>query len=276
MKISVATSVFVNYSIEETVQEIIEAGFEGIDFWCGRPHFYRNDHPASIYQSLKEKLNTHSVTAVSAMPAFFRYPYSLSSPLAPIREDSIQYMFDCIHNATKIGAEFVLVVPTNLIHGQTVDDARGFFVESLGKVVREAEKESTKLGIEIVYPILSSYMKSTQDALQVIHELGNPDCLGVVLDSGHLNLSGENPESAINNLGNRLFHVHVNDNNSKVQSNDIPGEGTFDFLHFLRLLHKYNYDGFVMTELGWHYSFDPVTPVRRALERMRAFIQEAA
>ena len=162
------------------------------------------------------------------------------------------------------------------MHGQTTLDASQRYVDSLEKINVEARKANLKLGIEIVYPLLSDYMKSSQDAMLVIDALGDADNLGVVIDSGHLNLSGEDPESAINNLGNRLLHVHVNDNNGKQQSNDVPGEGTFDFIQFLTLLKKCKYTGYVMAELGWHYSFDPTPAARKSLSIMKEYLNQIA
>jgi sugar phosphate isomerase/epimerase len=190
-----------------------------------------------------------------------------------IRLDSISYMKDCIDNAVLIGAKQVLVVPSRSLHGQTTGDSRSRFIDSLAQVSEYAEQKALKLGLEIVYPGLSDYMSSSEDALGVIQAVGS-GCLGVVLDTGHLHLSGEDPESALKALGGLLLQVHVNDNDSKQQQNAIPGDGSFEFPGFIQLLHRYGYDGFLSLELGWNYSFDPFPAVREAAGRMRGFLQE--
>ena len=81
MKLSIATSVFLKvYLTEDAVDEIISAGYEGIDLWCGRPHLYRKDHPAALYKELRKKMQANGLKAVSVMPAFFRYPFSFIQP----------------------------------------------------------------------------------------------------------------------------------------------------------------------------------------------------
>jgi fructoselysine 3-epimerase len=273
MKLSTATSVFVNYAIEDAIEEIIRAGFDGVDIWCGRPHLYRQDYPPAALSALRRRLEESQLRSVSCLPAFFRYPFSLSSPKAVIRQESISYMRDTIDNACALGAEYVLVVPTGNLHGQGTLDSRAWFVDSLAQVCRYSEAQGMRLGIEVVYPALSPYLNTTDQALDVIHEIGSP-CLGVVLDAGHINLSGEDLEGAIHKAGDLLFQVHVNDNDSLHQQNNIPGEGNFDFERLLRLLRQYHYDGYLTVEIGWQYSFDPVPAVTKSLERMRGFLTE--
>lgn len=274
MKISTATSVFLNFQISEAVAAIAQAGFEGVDLWCGRPHLYRRDHPQSFLKRLREQLTFHHLVPVSLMPAFFRYPYSLSSPIEAIRQDSIQYVIETIENAVAVGCSQVLIVPSHSLQGQTIADARHRYLDSLAPICQVAEEKGIMLGLEILYPGVSDYMCSSQDALAAIEDLKSP-CLGVVIDTGHLNLSGEDTERAILNLGDSLLQVHVNDNDGHQQQNAIPGEGTYDFPRLIQLLHQVGYAGFLSLELGWGYTFDPVPAVSEALRRMQGYLQSS-
>ncbi len=275
MKTSTATSVFVNYQIHDALDLIVQAGFDGVDFWCGRPHIYRQDLAPETLQQLRRKIEQNNLAAVSLMPAFYRYPYSLSSPNEVIRRDSIAYVRDCIDNAVLLGARQVLIVPTHSLRGQSTEDARQRYIDSLAELSAVAEQKGIRLGVEIVYPNYSDFMGSTEDALRAIQAVGSR-CLGVVLDTGHLNLSGEDPESALKNLGELLLQVHINDNDARQQQNAIPGEGNFDFLAFLHLLRQYGYDGFLSLELGWTYTLDPYPAISAAQDRVRSFINDAA
>jgi fructoselysine 3-epimerase len=271
MKISTATSVFVNYPLPEVIDQVAALGFDGIDIWCGRPHLYRQDYSPGECNRLRKTLSDKKLTAASCMPAFYRYPYSLSSPNPEIRRDSVEYMIDCIDNASQIGSPSVLVVPSNSLRGQRVEDSREWFTRSLAEVAVHAESKNIRLGLEVVYPGLSDYLGSTVDALKIIERIGS-SVFGVVLDSGHLNLSGENISQAVGRVADILLEVHVNDNDGSVQQNAIPGEGSFNFPKFLQALEKINYDDFLCLELGWNYSFDPIPAAEKALSRMRGFL----
>lgn len=271
MKTSTATSVFVNYQLPEAIDAIVQAGFEGVDIWCGRPHLYRRDHPPAFLNQLSEQLAAHDLAPVCLMPAFFRYPYSLSSPVEAIRQDSIQYVIETIKNAIAVGCKQVLIVPSHSLQGQTTAEARRRYLDSLASICQVAEEKDVMLGLEIVYPGLSDYMCSSQDALAAIEDLRSPS-LGVVIDTGHLNLSGEDTERVIQNLGHHLLQVHVNDNDGHQQQNAIPGEGTYDFPRLIQLLRAVGYEGFLSLELGWGYTFDPVPAVGEALRRVQDYL----
>ena len=272
MKLSTATSVFVNYQLPDAIQSIAQAGFQGIDIWCGRPHLYRQDYPPAVIARFGEQLADLALTPVSLMPAFFRYPYSLSSPVAAIREDSARYVIETIENAVAVGCNQVLIVPSHSLQGQTTAEARRCYLDSLAPVCQIAAEKDVMLGLEIVYPGLSDYMCSSQDALAAIEALKSPN-LGVVIDTGHLNLSGEDTARAIQTLGNRLLQVHINDNDGNQQQNAIPGEGTYDFPRLIRLLGEVGYTGFLTLELGWTYTFNPVPAVSEALRRMQDYLR---
>lgn len=275
MKISTATSVFVNYPIQAAIQEVIRAGFDGIDLWCGRPHIYRKDHDPEVLKSIRQTLEERQVLPAALMPAFFRYPYSLSSPNEVVRQDSIAYVKDCIKNAVALGAPQVLIVPGRSLHGQTLKEARALFLDSLRPLCRYAEEQEIQLGLEMLNPQLSDYMCTSLDAVEAIRALASP-CLGAVVDTGHVQLSGEKIEDVFANLKGQLLQVHINDNDGKEQQNAIPGEGVIDFRHVFRLLREIQFKGYLTLELGWHYSFDPYPAVFEALTRVRSLLAETA
>ena len=264
MKVSTATSVLVNYSFKEAIDAVVETGFDGVDIWCGRPHMYRQDYSDEIIKDLGNSIRSRGLHIVSVMPAFFRYPFSLVSSVQSISDDSINYMKDCIANAKRIGAQSVLVVPISFLHGQTNDEARHVFMQSLAKVCAYAEQMDIRLDFEVLNPHITGFLYETKQAVQIIRELGCAKA-GIVIDTGHLNLSGENVESALETAGDMIHQIHINDNNAKEMQNNIPGEGCFNFDAMNKILSDYKFTGFLSLELGWQYSFDPVPVLEKAL-----------
>ena len=264
MKISTATSILVNFLFKEAVDAVAETGFDGIDIWCGRPHMYRNDYSKEFIEDLGNSIRSRGLSIVSVMPAFFRYPFSLVSPVQSIANDSINYMKECIDNAKLIGGQSVLVVPISFLHGQTNDEARRLFMHNLAKIYEYAEQMDIRLDFEVLNPVLSGFLYETKQAVQIIRELGCAKA-GIVIDSGHMNLSGENFKSALDTAGDLIHQIHINDNNAKEMQNNIPGEGCINFEAMGKILKDYNFTGFLSLELGWHYSFDPVPVLEKAL-----------
>lgn len=268
MKLSSATSVLVNYQLREAVEKCISLGLDGVDIWCGRPHLYRGDYSDRELLEIRQTLESAHVAAVTLMPAFFRYPYSLSSPVPAIRADSVSYMRECIDHAAFFHAGHVLVVPTNALFGQTDAEARSAFVHSLEEVLAYAQTRTVKLGVEVLNPKLCRYLCASEQAAALLREMDSP-LLGTVLDTGHLNLSGEDFTRAADTLGGSLLEVHVNDNDAREQQNAVPGEGTFDFEAMHRTLERIGYDGYLTLELGWGYSFAPDDALAEAIHRMK-------
>jgi sugar phosphate isomerase/epimerase len=117
---------------------------------------------------------------------------------------------------------------------------------------------------------VTDLVNTAQDAMQIVSELGYAN-LGVVLDSGHVNLSPETPKEAIQILGSRLFQVHINDNDGKRQQNLIPGFGTINFKEWITLLRKAGYTGYLSAELAWDYSLDPISAVKESIDRLNRY-----
>jgi len=267
MKLSVASSVFVNYSLPDAIRLVAQAGYEGIDIWGGRPHVYRKDIKPEELAEIRSLIRRSGLEPVSLMPAFFRYPHSLSSPNETVREDSLEYMYECLESAVALGAKILLIVPGRSLHGQSREEAWKWMVEGIARICERARQYDVRLGIEPANAAVTDLVNTAGDALAIIDELGYEN-LGIVLDSGHIHLSAERPEEAIRNACTLLLQVHVNDNDGSRQQNLIPGDGTFDFSSFTSLLKRSGFAGYLTIELAWDYSLDPFPPVLESKQRM--------
>ena len=271
IKIGSATSVLLNYSITDAVSILAKMGFNGVDIWGGRPHVYRTDYSETELIRLRKMIEQENLVVSSFMPAFYRYPHSLSSPNERVREDSIDYMLRCADNAEILGAKVLLVVPGRSLYGQGVDDAFNRLLDSINQVCIYSEQYELKLGIEPANRLITDLVVTYQDVLTITNKLNHPS-LGVVLDTGHLFLNKENLIDVMDNLGQLILQYHVNDNDGEVQQNLIPGDGDFDFQNFLSILNNIGYSGFLSLELGWDYTLDPEPALRKSLERLRGFL----
>jgi D-psicose/D-tagatose/L-ribulose 3-epimerase len=182
-------------------------------------------------------------------------------------------MRECVDNAAVLGAKVVLVVPDHSLYGQKREDSLKRMTESIAEVARYAMPYDLKLGIEVLYFDETDFINTSDDALGIIQAVGQPN-LGVVADSGTMNLSKETPAQMLDKLGSLLLQVHVNDNHGEEkQQNLIPGEGTFDFLGMISTLQRAGFDGFVSAELSKEYAADPYSALSLTVERLRAWMK---
>jgi protein FrlC len=268
IKLGSATSVLLNYGIQDAVSILSKVGFDGIDIWGGRPHVFRSDYSEIELIKLRKMIEQENMVIPSFMPAFFRYPHSLSSPNDQVRQESIDYMLRCADNANILGAELLLVVPGRSLYGQGAEDAFNRLLDSIDQVCAYCEQYELKLGIESANQAVTDLVVTHQDALKIINKLDHPS-LGVVLDTGHLYLNKEDLVEVMENSGHLILQFHVNDNDGEHQQNLIPGDGTFNFHNFIRVIKDNSYSGFLSVELGWDYTIDPEPALKKSIERLR-------
>lgn len=88
--LSLSSFVYLNYPLDEAVRRIARAGYAGIDIWGGRPHCYRRDLSEKELLSLKKLIQDEGLEVASFIPAQFRYPTCLCSPIQAVRTDSVR------------------------------------------------------------------------------------------------------------------------------------------------------------------------------------------
>ena len=271
MKISITSGIYLNYPIPEIISKVAAAGYDGLDFWCGRPQIYRDDYSEGELFNFRKQLTELGLGVPSLLPAFYRYPHSLSYPNPKIRADSVNYMKRCIDNAAALGASIVLIVPGMSLEGQTTDEAWKNMLDCIDAICIYASQFDVRLGLEPVNHYVSDLVNTAADALRAIDELKH-DQLGVVLDTGHVHLSEEPILDEVKILGDRLLQIHVNDNDGINQQNLVPGEGSFDFNALFSALSAEEFTGYLTAELAYHYIFNPDHAVDGTLDFMRALV----
>jgi protein FrlC len=275
IRLGTVSSLFVNYTLEDAVNQIAEAGYDAIDIWGGRPHVYRDDYSKSQLVEIRKKIENSGMEISSFMPTFYRYPTNLCSPNPIVRKDSLDYVFKCMDNAAVLGATTLLVVPSKLINGDNAEEAWKRMSEALFSICEYSRQYPINIGLEVVNHLNFSLINTSQDALRMIKQFNFPN-LGIVLDTGHINLEEETAENALNNCKEKLLQIHINDNNGLAQQNTIPGEGTFAFQPFFSQLKKINFRGVISIELlAAEYTQDPAPFIRLALNRVREMMHDS-
>jgi protein FrlC len=274
VKIGIVSGVYLNYPLQEAVRRVADAGYDSIDVWSGRPHVYRGDFSLEELREVRQLIDEKGMEVSSFLPAFYRYPYSLSNPNEIVRQDSIQYMKECMDNAVALGSPIMLIVPGRSLYGQSHEDAWGRLLDSVDAVCHYARQYDIQLGVEPINQHACDLVNTSADAMRVLDELGH-DNLGVILDTGHMYLEQDSLSEALQRVGQRLLQFHVNDNDGKVQQNLVPGEGSYDFPAFLATLGRAGFEGTLTVELGYHYTNDPHPAAQLAAQRLRGWLEAA-
>ncbi len=161
------------------------------------------------------------------------------------RQRAVEQVLKAIHHAADLGADTAYVIP-----GQDASPGGLYrYRRSIAQLADAAKNLGIKLAIEH-FPGLA--LPSAADTLAFIHELGH-DNLYLLYDSGHIQLSGEDPEFVINRAGDRLGYVHLDDNDglSDLHWSLLDGLMTDEsLLATLRALAAIGYTGALSLELS--------------------------
>ncbi len=256
MKTSLSSFLYYHYSLEEAIERAAAAGFDAIDIWGGRPHAYQNDLFEHDIRRIKTQLDNFGLEVASFIPAQFQSHVNLCHPRKFVRNDSIVYIYTCIETAARLGAPIISVTPGHTQHHQDLDAGWDLMADSLLRICEFASHYEVLIAIEPSDPFETDLINTTLQAMDMIDQLGC-DNLGVLFDAGHALIAGEDISAAIGNLGDRLFHVHLSDNDGQCDQHLIPGQGNFDFQALVHALRLALYEGFLTAEPGWDYTLDP-------------------
>ena len=261
MKFSQSSFVYFNYSLQQAIRHLHRYGYQGVEVWGGRPHAYRRDLDDEV-DEITALLGRLNMTVPNLIPAQFRYPSILCSLNESVRRDSVRYVQDAIDNALRLGAPSVSLCAGMTLFGEDVDTGWAQLHKSIMELLDYTEGTDLALLIEPAHAAESTLILTVADGLRMIEEIGS-ERLGILLDTGHANVNGEDLAEAVTSLKDVPFHVHIDDNNGDSDAHLIPGEGSIDFEPFGRALKEINYQGFVSAELGFQYTLDPDPAVEK-------------
>lgn len=275
MKLSFSTNAFVRFSLAEAVEHIARLGFEGVEILADVPHFYVERVSREELKALQEVLkssgiqvaNVNANTAVGYYGQEFWEPLfepSLSHSQDMLRRWRVAYTRKCIEIASELGAPSISITSGRMVPGVLPERSLDLLKVSLHEILPYACRYGVLVGIEYEPGLL---IECYEELAAFLQEMASP-CLGANLDLGHSHVSGEDPETVISGLGDKIFHVHLEDIKFRKHYHLIPGLGDMDFNHLQRCLKNAGYDGFVTVEL-YTYPHEPVDAARRSISYLQ-------
>lgn len=273
MRTSLSSFVYLNYTLDSAIEHTATAGFDAIDIWGGRPHAFRADLREHQIRHLRELLDDFGLEVASFIPAQVHYPTILCHPRKSIRFDSIDYMTHSVETAARLGAPIVSVAAGHTLDDQDKDEGWDLLADSLLRICDFASNYDVLIAIEPANPLETDLINTTVQAMDMIDQLGCEN-LGVLFDTGQSLLVGEDTPAAIEYLGERLFHLHLNDNHGQRDEHLIPGRGNYDFQALIRALNLAMYDGYLTAELGWDHTHNPDPAAAEAQDFLENLISQ--
>ncbi len=177
---------------------------------------------------------------------------SLSSIDDKIRNQAIADTKDAMNFASEIGCDIVTLWPGqdgyDYIFQADYIQERKLFQDALRELCDYRKDITLTLEYKIKEPRTHSYISTVGSTLLMINTI-DKDNLGIALDYGHAALGYESPAEAVamcSMYGNRLKHIHINDNYRLWDDDMIVGSvHTLEYLEFIFWLRKTGYSGYM-------------------------------
>jgi protein FrlC len=267
MKFAQSSFVYSNFSLQYAIRSMGRMGYDGIAVWGGRPHMYRQDLHAQLPE-IRALLAEYGMEVCHVVPAQFRYPSLLASSNERVRRESVCYIMDNVDNARLLGAPSLHVCAGMSLLDQSLERGWECLRRSIVEILEYMRGMALRLYIEPAHRFESNQILTLDDGLRMVREIGDPQ-LGILLDTGHLHVNGEDLTEGVAKLGPLLGHVDLDDNDGSADSHLAPGAGTIDFARFPAALKRAGYARYVSAELGMQYVLNPEPVVASSLAWMR-------
>ena len=237
--------IFGGEELATTAAFLARAGFDGVEL-MGDLELYK---PAEVRAIMED----HGLSVLSLTPQ----DVDLAHPDASVRAEALDYYLRLLDFAVAVGA------PVVSCHGAVgrvrpladYGEEYQHLVGGVQLVAARAGELNLRLAMEVLNRYESHLLNTAAQALEFVAQVGSPH-VGILLDAYHMNIEEADPESAIVDVGDRLFLFHAADSNRQG-----VGRGHTDFKALARGLVGIGYGGDVVIECT-ATGPDPFTPVK--------------
>lgn len=203
---------------------------------------------------MKKSMEEFGFECVSIIPDIFSDKSwgsgSISAKSSAIRDKAVEYLRSMCNIALEMSCSIINLWPGQdgydyPLQGNFLDE-RKWLVENIAVLAKEFPQLKFALEYKAKEPRTHSYLARMADTLLVCVQTGCEN-VGVTIDTGHAFLGGENAAESVvlaKQAGNKLFHMHFNDNYKSWDDDMIVGSiHTIDYIELLYWLDECGYNG---------------------------------
>lgn len=248
------------------------SGIELVGTWDIRP---------DNVTAMKKAIADLGFECVSIIPDLFADKIwrsgSISSKDRKIRNKAIDYLRVMCGIAEAMHCKIINLWPGQdgydyLFQGNYLKE-RTWMTDSIALLAGEFPHLQFALEYKVKEPRTHSYLARMADTLLTCLQTGK-DNVGVTIDTGHAFMGGENVAESIvlaKQAGNKLFHMHFNDNYKSWDDDMIAGSiHSIEYIEMLYWLDECGYDGWLSMD-QYPYREDAVGAISESIKWLKAF-----
>jgi sugar phosphate isomerase/epimerase len=205
---------------------------------------------------MKQQLSDLGLACVSVIPDLFANPiywkgsYSAADP--KVRRTAIDYTRRLCDIARELKCQIINLWPGqdgyDYLLAADYDAQRGWMCDAVAELAQAYPDLKFALEYKPKEPRTHSTLARMADSLLLAQETGHPN-VGITIDTGHAYVAGEVVGESIvlaRRAGNKLFHMHFNDNHATWDDDMIVGTvHSIAYLETLYWLDRTSYDGWL-------------------------------
>lgn len=218
---------------------VAQMGLTGVELAIAYPEQVDAALVRSVAQSHGLAITTLSTGQIYGLEGLY-----LTAPEAQVRAGAAKILCGHIELSTKLGFPNVTI---GLVRGKLEPGGEELLEERLRQtllsIIAYARERGVRLQLEAINKGETSFLNTTAQALAFLESLRAGETIGLLYDTYHSNLEGENMQEAVRAAAGRIFNVHLADSHR-----GLPGEGEIDFAPVLRALFEGGYRGTLALE----------------------------
>jgi protein FrlC len=253
--------------LEDSIDVVADAGYDGIELGAAAPHAYPDYLTAERRDAVNRHLERRGIAVSALCPAVGGGPgFNSVSPDLPEREAGAEYIEKCLELARDLNCETMIWLAGIRRYGQSPDEAWRLAVEGLQRAAESAERYGVRLVLEAT-PRDSNVVEDAGDCLRLLNDADVAG--GVMLDTFHIYYRNEDIRAALRDAGDRLEYLHLSD------TDRTPPGTHHDFGSVIAELTAMGYSGWLSMEIGCHgREDDPDALARDAIGHLRTVLAE--
>jgi len=247
-------------SITHLAERLKEMGFSGMEVGIVSPAEQLNLERMTELQIVLTKIEVPLLT-------FFLVPrlwpqMALTSHDASVRKKAVLDAKSVGDAAQRLGMKMVGFWPGgDILTQENFSQRWSWMTEGLSEILEHFDR----LGLKLAFEYKPEELVHTSDGLLRIVDQLKANNLGLLLDTGHLFVAGEDPAVVAEKFREKLYYVHFDDNFGD-WDRDLPPGRVHNFLPFVKKLKKIGYTGFFGLDLSAYVWGNRVDPVEACLE----------
>ena len=248
--------------VETTIRRLAKFGYDGIEISYDSVELAPG---ATGTAAVRESLKEHGVECVGSISLMFAGRDLIHADEA-VRAGSVDYLKKCVTMIKELRADAdgpgtMSIVPSEVGKVQAMaspEEEWDWAVAGLKAVREHANAEGVRIAVEPLNRFETNFVNRHDQALLLAEAVG-PD-VGVCLDVYHMNQEESDLLQAFRNAGDRLFDVHVADNNRMA-----VGQGQLPWADIIGTLKEIGYDGSITVEFVPPLDRTPANPYKNAM-----------